>query len=100
MVETFLMTSFTIREALVAKVTIANLVLALTAYVAFRILYQIVYYRYFHPLSIFPGPFWATTTRLWIAYHDFNSTELSTTYEMHKKYGKWKWRESSSLDVY
>ncbi|KAI9706480.1 MAG: hypothetical protein M1836_003486 [Candelina mexicana] len=81
------MTSGTILEALVARVTVGNLALSLAAYIVFRVSYQIIYYRYFHPLSIFPGPFWATTTRLWIAYHNLKSTELNSTYELHKKYG-------------
>jgi hypothetical protein len=44
-----------------------NLVLATFGYFVARVVYQIVYYRYFHPLSKFPGPFWGSVTRLWIA---------------------------------
>jgi hypothetical protein len=44
-----------------------NILLALLGYFVARVVYQIVYYRYFHPLSKFPGPFWASVTRLWIA---------------------------------
>lgn len=47
--------------------TFRNLVLAVIGYVVARVIYQIVYYRWFHPLSKFPGPFWASVTRLWIA---------------------------------
>jgi hypothetical protein len=46
---------------------IRNLVLAVFGYFVARVVYQIVYYRYFHPLSRFPGPFWGSVTRLWIA---------------------------------
>jgi hypothetical protein len=49
--------------------------------------YQIVYYRFFHPLSKFPGPFWASVTRLWTAYHSLNEDESSVLYEAHQKYG-------------
>lgn len=44
-----------------------NLVLTILGYLVARAVYQIVYYRYFHPLSKFPGPFWGSVTRLWIA---------------------------------
>jgi hypothetical protein len=44
-----------------------NLVLTVFGYFVARVVYQIVYYRYFHPLSKFPGPFWGSVTRLWIA---------------------------------
>jgi hypothetical protein len=44
-----------------------NLVLAVFGYFVACVVYQIVYYRYFHPLSKFPGPFWGSVTRLWIA---------------------------------
>jgi hypothetical protein len=44
-----------------------NVLLALLGYFVARVSYQIVYYRYLHPLSKFPGPFWASVTRLWIA---------------------------------
>ncbi|CAC9887382.1 unnamed protein product [Aureobasidium pullulans] len=36
--------------------TFRNLVLAVIGYVVARVIYQIVYYRWFHPLSKFPGP--------------------------------------------
>lgn len=47
--------------------TFRNLVLAILGYFITRVVYQIVYYRYIHPLSKFPGPFWGSVTRLWIA---------------------------------
>lgn len=75
-------------EGLLSKLTVTNAVLALVAYVGLKFLYQIVYYRFFHPLSVFPGPFWGSVTRLWIAWHNMNETELPTVYELTKKYGK------------
>ncbi|GES56824.1 cytochrome P450 monooxygenase [Aspergillus terreus] len=74
-------------EGLLSKLTVTNAVLALIAYVGLKFLYQIVYYRFFHPLSVFPGPFWGSVTRLWIAWHNMNETELPTVYELTKKYG-------------
>lgn len=61
--------------------------LASVSYIIFSIVYQIVYYRFFHPLSKFPGPFWASVTRLWIAYHNLKEDERFVEYELHKKYG-------------
>ena len=52
-----------------------------------RVFYQIVHYRYFHPLSSFPGPFWASVTRLWSAYHDFIGDEYEVELKELKKHG-------------
>ncbi|TIA24879.1 flavonoid 3',5'-hydroxylase [Aureobasidium pullulans] len=67
--------------------TFRNLVLAVIGYVVARVIYQIVYYRWFHPLSKFPGPFWASVTRLWIAYHNLKEDEPMVAFELHKRYG-------------
>ncbi|KFY07806.1 hypothetical protein V492_06804 [Pseudogymnoascus sp. VKM F-4246] len=67
--------------------TFGNLIPAFFGYLALRVLYQIVYYRFFHPLSKFPGPFWASVTRLWIAYHNIKEDEPYVEHELHKKYG-------------
>ncbi|QRD85169.1 putative cytochrome P450 monooxygenase [Aspergillus flavus] len=74
-------------EDLVAMFTVTHVILALGAYVALRFAYQIVYYRFFHPLSVFPGPFWGSVTRLWIAWHNLRETEVPTVYALTKKYG-------------
>lgn len=63
------------------------MVLGLVAYVLLKFVYQIVYYHFFHPLSVFPGPFWGGVTRLWIAWHNLRETELPTVYALTKKYG-------------
>ena len=70
-----------------SKATFGNVILAFVAYLVSRVLYQIVYYRFFHPLSKFPGPFWASVTRLWIAYHNIKEDEPYVEHELHKKYG-------------
>ncbi|KAJ5627762.1 hypothetical protein N7490_009990 [Penicillium lividum] len=67
--------------------TVTNISLALVAYIVLKFIYQIVYYRFFHPLSAFPGPFWASVTRLWIAKQNLQETEYLTCYELSKKYG-------------
>lgn len=73
--------------ALYSKVTFGNVLLAFVAFISFRVVRQIVYYRFFHPLSKFPGPFWASVTRLWVAYHNIKGDEPYVEHELHKKYG-------------
>ncbi|KAL4876444.1 cytochrome P450 [Aspergillus karnatakaensis] len=70
-----------------AHLTLANAVLSFVAFVTLKFIYQVVYYRFFHPLSVFPGPFWGTTTRLWIAWHNMKETELPTVYALTQQYG-------------
>jgi hypothetical protein len=57
------------------------------SYIALRIAYQIIYYRFFHPLRHFPGPFWASVTRLWIAWHNYLGDECEVELALHRKYG-------------
>jgi hypothetical protein len=71
-----------------ARMTIGNLVLFILAYVAFRILQQIVYYRFLSPIKDFPSPFWASVTRLWIAWYNLIETEVQALEAVHKKYGE------------
>lgn len=70
-----------------SQLTVAKVILGLVVYVGLRFLYQIVYYRFFHPLSAFPGPFWGGVTRLWIAWHNLRETEVPTVHALTKKYG-------------
>lgn len=74
-------------SALYTRITCINVVLALAAYICCRIVYQIVHYRFFHPLSQFPGPFWGSVTRLWVAYHNVKEDERFVEYDLHKKHG-------------
>ncbi|KAI1081594.1 flavonoid 3',5'-hydroxylase [Whalleya microplaca] len=53
-----------------ALLSLLNVALLGAAYVLFKIFQQIVYYRIYHPLAKFPGPFWGSVTRLWITYHN------------------------------
>ena len=68
-------------------VTPLNILIALLSYVVLRIAYQVIYYRLFHPLRHFPGPFWASVTRLWIAYHNIKADECELELELHRKHG-------------
>ncbi|KAG7122389.1 Cytochrome monooxygenase gsfF like protein [Verticillium longisporum] len=63
------------------------LTLLIVAYIAFNVVYQVVHYRFFHPLAKFPGSFWGSVTRLWITYHNVKEDECATYQELHKKHG-------------
>ena len=78
----------TISSTLLSKLTIGNALLLLFAYVAYCGLYQVIYYRFFHPLAKFPGPFWGSVTRIWIAYHNIKEDECAVYTELLKKYGE------------
>lgn len=67
---------------------LSKLILAAIAYITFKVLYQIVYYRFLHPLAKFPGNFWGSVTRLWITYHNVKEDECQTFRELHKEHGK------------
>ncbi|TEA13252.1 Cytochrome P450 monooxygenase gsfF [Colletotrichum sidae] len=70
-----------------AALTIGNAILLLGAYIAFKVLYQIVHYRFFHPLAQFPGPFWGSVTRIWITYHNIVADECEVNQALHRKHG-------------
>jgi cytochrome P450 len=57
------------------------------AAIIWQAVYQIVYYRYLHPLSKIPGPFWGSTTRLWYTWINFKGSEVSEYRKLHAKYG-------------
>lgn len=61
--------------------------LLLVGYILGSFIWQIVYYRFFHPLANFPGPFWGTVTRLWIAYHSVKGDECVVLQALHRKHG-------------
>jgi cytochrome P450 len=67
--------------------SLSTIALALASYILLSILYQIVHYRFFHPLAHFPGPFLGSVTRLWITYHNVKGRENEVCEELHKKYG-------------
>lgn len=57
--------------------------------IGIQLFIQLVVYPFFHPLSKFPGSYWASTSRLWMAYEFWRGTELETLKSLHDKYGKW-----------
>jgi len=67
--------------------SITNLFGLGVAYVTFKVVSQIVYYHFFHPLAKFPGPFWGSVTRLWLTYHNVKADECETVQALHKKHG-------------
>lgn len=72
----------------VYTMALLGLVFALPlAYILLSFAYQIVYYRFLHPLRDFPGPFWASVTRLWITYHNVKGDEPMTFQQLHRRYG-------------
>lgn len=46
-----------------AILTFTNLALVSIGYVFWSVAYQVIYYRFFHPLAKFPGNFWGSVTR-------------------------------------
>lgn len=72
---------------LLSLVTPLNIILAIGTYFTCCVIYQLIYYRFFHPLRAFPGPFWASVTRLWIAYHNIKADECELELSLHRKYG-------------
>lgn len=79
----------TTTSALLSGLTVGNAFLLLFAYTGYCVLYQVINYRFFHPLAKFPGPFWGSVTRLWIAYHNIKEDECAVFTELTKKYGVW-----------
>lgn len=75
-----------------------NLILAimfgLTWVVIIDIIWRIMHYRYFHPLRHYPGPWLASVTRIWLAWHHFWGTELHTQWALIKKYGMFRSKHS------
>lgn len=70
-----------------ALLTITNVILAAATYVVCLVVNQVVYYRFFHPLSKFPGTFWGSVTRLWITWHNVQADECETFRALHKEHG-------------
>ncbi|GAB1193438.1 hypothetical protein APSETT444_002654 [Aspergillus pseudonomiae] len=47
----------------------------------------IIYTRWFHPLAKFPGPFWASITRVWTLLHVLPGNAEKRQMKLHAKYG-------------
>ncbi|KAF2683162.1 cytochrome P450 [Lentithecium fluviatile CBS 122367] len=72
---------------LISLLTPLNIVLLILSYIPLSFVYQIIHYRFFHPLRHFPGPFWASVTRLWIAYHNILRDECALELALHRTHG-------------
>uniref|UniRef100_A0A8H7N3Q3 Cytochrome P450 n=1 Tax=Bionectria ochroleuca TaxID=29856 RepID=A0A8H7N3Q3_BIOOC len=70
-----------------AILTFGNLCVLPAAYLLWIVAYQVIYYKFFHPLSAFPGSFWGSVTRLWIAWHSIKQDECEVFDRLHKKHG-------------
>jgi hypothetical protein len=77
----------TVSQTVVSLLTIRNLFFVFVAYILFGWIKQFVRYRLLSPLRNFPGPFWASITRLWIAYHNIKEDECQVELALHKKHG-------------
>jgi hypothetical protein len=60
--------------------------LALLVSLAYCIIW-ITYTRWFHPLAQFPGPFWASVSRIWTVLHVLPGNAEKTQRKLHEKYG-------------
>lgn len=71
------------------SLTPASVALALLFLATCKALHQFVKYRYFHPLSSFPGPVLATVTRLWLAFHVVKGADYAyhAFKRLHEQYG-------------
>ncbi|KAL4901491.1 hypothetical protein BDW74DRAFT_187701 [Aspergillus multicolor] len=47
----------------------------------------VIYTRWFHPLAKFPGPFWASISRIWIVLHVLSGKAEKRQMRLHEKYG-------------
>jgi hypothetical protein len=59
----------------------------LPALVLYWILW-IIYARWFHPCSQFPGPFLASVSRMWLVCQVLRKNVDNEDRELHRKYGK------------
>lgn len=62
-----------------------------TVAVALAIIYSIglaVYRIYFHPLSKYPGPFWAKVTPFYDFYQAYSEHRAHNILALHNKYGQ------------
>lgn len=49
--------------------------------------FYVIYQRYFHPLSSYPGPFWASLTDLWQVFQFLSLKQPYRLTELHEKHG-------------
>jgi hypothetical protein len=69
------------------EIALGRVALVVVLYFTTKVLWQIIYNHFLHPLAKFPGPFWAGITRIWIAWHHWRETEVLVLYDLLKKHG-------------
>lgn len=47
----------------------------------------IIYARWLHPLAKFPGPFWASISRVWTVLHVLPGDAEKAQKKLHERYG-------------
>ncbi|KAF9889442.1 hypothetical protein FE257_007344 [Aspergillus nanangensis] len=47
----------------------------------------VFYTRWFHPLSRYPGPFWASVSRVWTVLHVYRGEAETEQRKLHERYG-------------
>ena len=72
---------------LLSNSTTMLLILLIPVLVVSFILYRFCYFQFLHPLSKFPGPFWAKQTDFWRVYQLWTTRLPNTLLELHRKYG-------------
>lgn len=77
----------TIASEALSLATARNVIFVILLYLPFILLCQIINYRFFHPLRHYPGPFWASVSRLWLAWHHYCGSELQVQWALVQKYG-------------
>ncbi|KAJ5889017.1 Benzoate 4-monooxygenase cytochrome P450, partial [Penicillium taxi] len=87
--ETNQLWQFHLQSSHVSTTSVANVLCAILAFTALKVLWKIFYNLYFHPLSKFPGPKFAAMTFLYEYYFDLirNGTYIWEIEKMHAKYG-------------
>ncbi|KAF7908835.1 hypothetical protein BELL_0434g00040 [Botrytis elliptica] len=75
----------TLSASATSYLTLANGFWLIIGWVLASYLYQIVYYRCFHPLKDYPGPFLGTVTRLWYTSQSYHQRELVVYEEIFKE---------------
>ena len=77
-----------IMAILLGSVSLSNISFLLAALVAFGLSHQVIYDQFFHPLASYPGPFFASVTRIWIAWHNDIEDETAVCWELIQKHGQ------------
>lgn len=69
------------------KIVLRNTFLANAKQSATLVVSRALYNVYLHPLSRYPGPKWASATRLWYCYHTVQGNLHTALRQAHQKYG-------------